>query len=127
MKGQVVMFATALDSSPAYATSFEAAGFGPAAQEIRDRVAAGDITGALDTVTPEMADAMTLVGSGDHVNGRVNEYFKAGATSVVLNPSAPGMFYPLYEGHFPADTVFPEFDFPGYLGVIEGTIAAMGS
>lgn len=126
IKGQVVMFATALDSSPAYATSFEAAGFGAAAQEIRDRVGGGDIGGALDAVTPEMADAMTLVGSRDHVKGRLDEYFKAGATSVVLNPSAPGTFYPLYEGHFPADTDFPEFDFPGYLGVIEGTIAAMG-
>lgn len=125
IKGQVVMFATALDSSPAYATSFEKAGFGEGAQEIRDRVGGGDIEGALAAVTPDMADAMTLVGSGDHVKGRVEDYFKAGATSVVLNPAAPGTFYPLYEGHFPADTAFPEFDFPGYLGVIEGTIASM--
>ena len=123
--GQVVMFATAVDSSPAYAASFEAAGFGPQAQEIRDRVAAGDVTGALDTVTHEMADALTIAGTGDHARERIDQYFKAGATSVVLNPSAPGAFYPLYEGHFPADTAFPEFDFPGYLGVIEGTISAM--
>jgi alkanesulfonate monooxygenase SsuD/methylene tetrahydromethanopterin reductase-like flavin-dependent oxidoreductase (luciferase family) len=127
IKGQVVMFATALDSSPAYAASFERAGFGDEAQEIRDRVRAGDVAGALGHVTPEMADAMTLVGSGDHVRGRIDDYFGAGATSVVLNPAAPNTFYPLYEGHFPADTAFPEFDFPGYLGVIEQTVAAMAS
>jgi alkanesulfonate monooxygenase SsuD/methylene tetrahydromethanopterin reductase-like flavin-dependent oxidoreductase (luciferase family) len=126
IRGQVVMFATALDSSPAYAASFEAAGFGAPAQEIRDRVAAGDLAGALDTVTPQMADAMTIIGSGDHARERVVEYFEAGATSVVLNPAAPGTLYPLYEGHFPADADLPEFDFPAYLGVIEGTIAAMG-
>lgn len=125
IKGQVVMFATALDSSPAYATSFDVAAFGDAAQEIRDRVAAGDVARALELVTPEMADAMTLVGSGNHVRDRVEDYFTAGATSVVLNPAAPNTFYPLYEGHFPTDTAFPEFDFPGYLGVIEGTIEAM--
>jgi len=84
------------------------------------------VAGALGLVTPEMADALTIVGTAAHATERVEEYFKAGATSVVLNPSAPSTFYPLYEGHFPADTEFPEFDFPGYLGVIEGTIAAMG-
>ena len=74
-----------------------------------------------------MADAMTLVGNADHVRARIDDYFQAGATSVVLNPSAPSTFYPLYEGHFPADTEFLEFDFPGYLGVIEGTISAIGA
>lgn len=125
MKGQIVMFATALGSSPGYAVSIEAAGFGEIGTEIRERVAAEDIVGALAAVTPEMADAMTIVGTAEHARARVDAYFDAGATSVVLNPSAPSLYYPLYEGHFPAATYFPEFDFPAYVGVIEGTISAM--
>jgi len=125
LRGQVVMFATALGSSPAYATSIEMAGFGAVGEKIRDFVAGGDIDGALGAVTPEMIDAFTLSGSADNARKRLAEYEAAGATSVVLNPAAPNSYYPLYGGHLDGIDL-PEFDFGEYVRVIETTMAAMG-
>ena len=127
IKGQVIMFATAMSSSPHYANSFAAAGFGDAVQEIQARVAARDIEGALAAVTDEIADAMTLAGSPDHVRARIEEYRKAGLDTICLNPSPPNVFFPLYEGHFPEGTQFPEFSFPGYLEVIDNTLRLGGT
>ena len=124
LKGQVVMFATALGSSPAYATSIELAGFADEGIAIRTHVDNGDIEGALDSVTTEMIDALTISGTPQNARSRIDEYGAAGATSVVLNPAAPGGYYPLYGGHLDGITL-PEFDFGGYVGVIEATIAAM--
>lgn len=123
-KGQVMMFATALDSAPAYRDSIEAAGFGDVAAEIGERVRAADPEGALALVSDEMADAMTISGSVDHVAGRIEEYRAAGLTGVMLNPSPPGGWFPLYEGHFPDAMLakMPPFDFPGFLGVLDSTL-----
>ncbi len=124
LRGQVLMFATAGGSSPAYADSIAAAGFGDAAQAIRERVAAGDTEGALASITPDFVDAFTIAGDAEHARRRVAAYAEAGATSVAVNPAAPGGFYPLYAGHLEGLT-FPEFDFPGYLRVIDETIDAL--
>jgi probable F420-dependent oxidoreductase len=123
IKGQVMMFATAGSSSPEYASSFAAAGFDVA--RIQERVDAADIDGALALVTDEMADAMTIAGSPDHVRARIEEYHEAGLTTVALNPSPPNGWFPLYQGHFPdaALSKIPEFSFPDYLGVIDSTLA----
>jgi probable F420-dependent oxidoreductase len=123
IKGQAMMFATAGSSSPEYATSFAAAGFDVA--PIQERVDAADIDGALALVTDEMADAMTIAGSPDHVRARIEEYRQAGLTTVALNPSPPDVWFPLYQGHFPdaALAKMPEFSFPAYLGVIDATLA----
>ena len=64
-----------------------------------------------------MADALTLSGSAEHVRARIDAYRSAGLTGVMLNPSPPGGWFPLYEGHFPVDAELPPFDFPGFLGV----------
>jgi probable F420-dependent oxidoreductase len=122
IKGQVMMFATAGSSSPEYATSFAAAGYDVA--PIQERVDAGDIDGALGLVTDEMADAMTIAGSPDHVRSRIAEYRDAGLTTVGLNPSPPNGWFPLYQGHFPDSALarIPEFSFPAYLGVIDATL-----
>jgi alkanesulfonate monooxygenase SsuD/methylene tetrahydromethanopterin reductase-like flavin-dependent oxidoreductase (luciferase family) len=122
IKGQVMMFATAGSSSPEYASSFAAAGFDVA--PIQERVDAGDIDGALALVTDEMADAMTIAGSAEHVRGRIAQYRDVGLTTVGLNPSPPGVWFPLYQGHFPDDALaqIPEFSFPAYLGVIDATL-----
>ena len=122
VKGQVMMFATAGSSSPEYASSFAAAGHDVA--PIQERVDAGDIDGALALVTDEMADAMTIAGSADHVRGRIDEYREAGLTTVALNPSPPDVWFPLYQGHFPDSALvkIPEFSFPAYLGVIDSTL-----
>lgn len=126
LRGQIVMFATALGSSPSYSTSIEAAGFGAEADEIRARVSAADIPGALAAVTPEMVDALTISGSIDNAHARLAAYSRAGATSLVLNPAAPNALYPLYSGHLPDDGEYPEFNFPAYLEVMGRTIAQIG-
>jgi len=122
IKGQVMMFATAGSSSPEYATSFAAAGHDVA--PIQERVDAGDVDGALGLVTDEMADAMTIAGSPDRVQRRIDEYRDAGLTTVALNPSPPDVWFPLYQGHFPDSALvkIPEFSFPAYLGVIDSTL-----
>jgi alkanesulfonate monooxygenase SsuD/methylene tetrahydromethanopterin reductase-like flavin-dependent oxidoreductase (luciferase family) len=126
-KGQVVMFATATESSPSYRTSVLCAGFDAELAEIDARVARGDVAGAIAAVTDEMADALTLSGSPEHIRERVAAYRAAGATTLVLNPSAPNAWFPLYEGHFPDGVQPPAFDFPSYLGVIETTVEGLAA
>jgi probable F420-dependent oxidoreductase len=121
-KGQVMMFATALDSAPAYMDSIVAAGFGDVAREIQERVARGDTRGAVELVPDEMADALTISGGPDNVRRRIQSYCDAGLTGVMLNPSVPGGWFPLYEGHFPESAEIPEFDFPGFVRVVDDTI-----
>ena len=122
VKGQVMMFATAGSSSPEYASSFAAAGHDVA--PIQERVDAADVDGALALVTDEMADAMTIAGSPDHVRSRIEQYRETGLTTVALNPSPPDVWFPLYQGHFPDAALarIPEFSFPAYLGVIDATL-----
>lgn len=122
IKGQVMMFATAKSSSPEYASSFAAAGHDVA--PIQERVDAGDVDGALGLVTDEMAAALTIAGSPEHVRKRVDEYRDAGLTTVGLNPSPPDVWFPLYQGHFPDSALaqIPEFSFPAYLGVMDATL-----
>jgi len=122
VKGQVMMFATAGSSSPEYASSFAAAGHDVA--PIQERVDVADVDGALALVTDEMADAMTIAGSPDHVRSRIEQYRETGLTTVALNPSPPDVWFPLYQGHFPDAALarIPEFSFPAYLGVIDATL-----
>jgi probable F420-dependent oxidoreductase len=126
IKGQVLMFATAGESSPFYAESFVQAGFANELQEIRERFARKDMQGALRVITPAMADSFTLAGRRDHVRRRIEEYHAAGVSQVVLNPSPPGTYFPLFQGHFPDGVDLPPFAFPAYLKVIGDVIDAMG-
>lgn len=125
-KGQVVMFATAIKSAPAYQRSIALAGFERELRAIQARVAEGDPIGAMGLVPDEMSDALTISGPPAHVRERIAAYHAAGLTTVVLNPSVPGGLFPLYEGHFPEGSPLPDFDFPGLLQVIDRTIE-MGS
>jgi probable F420-dependent oxidoreductase len=127
IKGQVVMFSTAIRSSPAYADSVEAGGFGRELREIQERVARGDVEGALAAVTDEMADALTISGRPERAWERIADYREAGLTTVALNPSPPGIYFPLHAGHFPPGVAFPSFSFPAYKGVIEDVIRLMGT
>ncbi len=124
-RGQVLMFATALESAPAYADSVIAAGFGDAARELRERVAAGDAAGALAAIPDEMVDALTLSGSPENVRSRIAELRAAGLDGVHLNPCPPGAWFPLYEGHL-ARVPGPELDFPAFLEVVGDTIRLIG-
>ena len=117
-KGLVMMFATALDSAPSYLDSVKAAGFGAEAEAIGERVRAGDLRGAVALVPDEMAAAMVMAGSVERVRGKIEAYREAGLTGIHLLPSPPGGYYPLYEGHFPVESLsqLPEFDFPALIG-----------
>lgn len=126
-RGQAMMFATATKSAPAYADSIAQAGFGEERDTIAELVATGDLGAAVEAVPSALADAVTISGSPDHVRARIDAYLDAGLTRVVLNPSPPGGYFPLYEGHFPTNAQLPEFDFPGYLSVIENTLETMGA
>ncbi len=126
IKGQVLMFATAGESSPFYAESFAQAGFADQQHEIRERVARKDMQGALRIITNEMADAFTLAGRAGHVRHRIDEYRAAGVRQIVLNPSPPGIYFPLFQGHFPEGVEMPPFSFPAYLKVIGDVIDTMG-
>ena len=79
-KGQVMMYATALGSTPAYLESARAAGFGADAEAIGELVAAGDLRGAVARVPDEMVDALVLAGSAERV--------RAGS-SATARPASP--------------------------------------
>jgi alkanesulfonate monooxygenase SsuD/methylene tetrahydromethanopterin reductase-like flavin-dependent oxidoreductase (luciferase family) len=123
-KGQVMMFASALGSTPAYLESARAAGFSAEAEAIGERVRRGDLRGAVDQVTDEMAAAMVMAGSAERVRARIAAYREAGLSGVHVLPAPPGGFYPLYEGHFPVESLsqLPEFDFPAMVGSFETAI-----
>jgi probable F420-dependent oxidoreductase len=123
-KGQVMMYATALGSAPAYLDSARAAGFGDVAEAIGERVRAGDLRGAVALVPDEMADAMVMAGSADRVRARIQQYREAGLDGVNVLPSPPGGYYPLYEDHFPVESLsqLPPFDFDGLVGSFENAI-----
>jgi probable F420-dependent oxidoreductase len=125
-KGQVLMFATASSSSPFYAESFAAAGFADTVRAIQERVDALDAEGALAAIPDEVADAMTVSGSPDDVRRRVEELRAAGVQTVAVNPSPPGLWYPLYQGHFPDGFPMREFSFPAYLGQMDDALRLIG-
>ena len=125
-KGQVLMFATASSSSPFYAESFAAAGYADVVAAVRERVAAGDAEGALAAIPDEAADAITVSGSPDDVRRRVEELRAVGVGTVAVNPSPPGIWYPLYQGHFPADFPMREFSFPAYLQQMDDALRLIG-
>jgi alkanesulfonate monooxygenase SsuD/methylene tetrahydromethanopterin reductase-like flavin-dependent oxidoreductase (luciferase family) len=126
IRGQAMMFATAGGSSPEYAQSFAAAGYAAEVAQIAEHFANGAVPAALDVVTEEMADAVTIAGPPDHVQKRVEAYRAAGLGTLALNPAPPDVFFPLYEGHFPDGTAFPEFSFPAYLGAFDGVLELAG-
>ena len=121
-------YRTALGSAPAYLESARAAGFGDEAEAIGERVRAGDLRGAVGLVPDAMADALVMAGSAEHVQARIARYREAGLTGVHLLPSPPGGYYPLYEGHFPVQSLsqLPEFDFPALLESFTCTIELLG-
>lgn len=128
-KGQVMMYASALGSAPAYLESARAAGFGAQAEAIGERVRAGDLRGAVAQVSDEMAAAMVMAGSVERIHDRIARYREAGLTGIHLLPSPPGGFYPLYEDHFPVSSLaqLPEFDFPDLLRSFDDTVELLAS
>ena len=125
-KGQVLMFATAASSSPFYAKSFAAAGYGDLVADLRERVGALDADGAIAAIPDEVVAAMTVSGTPDEIQSRVDELRGAGVRTVAVNPSPPGLWYPLYQGHFPDGFPMREFSFPAYLGQMDDALRLIG-
>jgi alkanesulfonate monooxygenase SsuD/methylene tetrahydromethanopterin reductase-like flavin-dependent oxidoreductase (luciferase family) len=127
-KGQAMMYATALGSAPAYLESARIAGFGDVAESIGERVRAGDLRGAVSLVPDEMSASLLMAGSADRVRTRIDAYREAGLTAVHVLPSPPGGYYPLYEDHFPVESLsqLPEFDFNGLVKSFEDAIRLLG-
>jgi probable F420-dependent oxidoreductase len=125
-KGQVLMFATAASSSPFYAESFAAAGYGDLVAELRGRVGALDAEGAMAAIPDEAVAAMTVSGTPDEIRSRVDELRAAGVRTVAVNPSPPGLWYPLYQGHFPDGFPMREFSFPAYLEQMDDALRLIG-
>jgi len=123
-KGQAMMYATALGSAPAYLESARAAGFGDAAESIGERVRAGDLRGAVELVPDEMVDSLLMAGSAGRVRARIEAYRNEGLSAVHVLPSPPGGYYPLYEGHFPTESLgqLPPFDFDGLVTSFQNAI-----
>jgi alkanesulfonate monooxygenase SsuD/methylene tetrahydromethanopterin reductase-like flavin-dependent oxidoreductase (luciferase family) len=91
-------------------------------------VRAGDLRGAVAMVPDEMADAMVMAGSAERVRERIELYREAGLDGIHVLPSPPGGYYPLYEDHFPVESLsqLPEFDFPGLIQSFENAVDLLG-
>jgi alkanesulfonate monooxygenase SsuD/methylene tetrahydromethanopterin reductase-like flavin-dependent oxidoreductase (luciferase family) len=128
-KGQVMMYASALGSTPAYFESARVAGFGAEAEAIGERVRAGDLRGAVAQVSDDMAAAMVMAGSIERVRDRIARYREIGLAGVHLLPSPPGGFYPLYEDHFPVESLaqLPQFDFPALLASFDDAVELLAA
>ena len=125
-RGQVMQYATATKSSPAYERSVSEAGFEAELAALKTNVANKDYDAALAGISDDMVNRLTLTGDPANVKQRINEYHEAGVTLVQANPTPPGAYFPFYEGHLDG-APFPEFDFPGFLGSIETYISSMAS
>ncbi len=117
-RGQLMQFATAEKSSPAYAQCVAAAGFANELKKVKEYIAARDFDAALAAIPLEMVDALTLSGTADHVRDRVRQFHDAGVAIAQALPSPPGVYYPLYEGHLEG-APFPEFSFPEFLAGLQ--------
>ena len=125
-RGQVMQFATAEKSSPAYAECAASAGFADELKLVKEKISVRDFAGALAAIPLEMVDALTLSGSADHIHERVRAYHEAGVHIAQALPTPPGVYYPLYEGHLEG-APFPEFSFPDFLASIERMVNRLGN
>ena len=117
---------SAVNSSPFYSESFAAAGYADLVAEVRERVSVLDADGAIAAIPDEAVEAMTVSGTPEQIRGRIDELRAAGVRTVAVNPSPPGLWYPLYQGHFPDGFPMREFSFPAYLGQMDDALRLIG-
>lgn len=75
---------------PFYGNMLAAAGFAAEVETVRGHMRAKDIAAAEAAVSDAMADAVTLAGDARHCRARIDEYFAAGATHVIVFPNPVG-------------------------------------
>jgi probable F420-dependent oxidoreductase len=107
-RGQVMQFASAEKSSPFYRDNVIAGGFEKEYTTMMANIARRDYAAALECVTDEMVDALTLTGTVAHIQKRMAEIHAAGVTTIQFHPSSPNGYFPLYEGHLEG-APFPPF------------------
>ncbi len=107
-RGQVMQFASAEKSSPFYRDNVIAGGFEREYTAMMDSIAKRDYAAAMDCITDEMVDALTLTGTVAHIRKRMAEIYAAGVTTIQFHPSSPNGYFPLYEGHLEG-APFPPF------------------
>ena len=121
-----MMFATALDSAPAYVESVAAAGFGDVARRF-ERVAAGDLRAAVQAVPDEMADAMALAGSVEHVRGEDRRIPLGRAHRRHAEPVATRRLVPPLRGPLSGRRRAAAVRLPGFIGVLDTTLDLLGT
>ncbi len=126
VKGQVLMFATAGAESNYYREALRREGFTEQLEALQQRVEEGEMEAALEAIPDEMANAATVGGSVDRALDRIRSYHEAGIDLVALNPSVPGGYYPLHEGHFPEGVEPPALRMDAYRTVVGDTINLLG-
>lgn len=126
MKPHVMMYITGAATTRGYVDMAERAGFTRDVEVIADAIRRSDMSAAVGAVKPEMCRTFTICGTPDQVQELIQERYKAGLTSVMLNTIPPGIYYRLNEGHFPADVKDQTIGISEYVKHIEGTIRTLG-
>ena len=79
---------------------FDVHGFGAQREQASERLANGDVDGAIDAIPDELADAVALVGTPDDCRRRLAEYAEIGGVPRLLPVT----------GHAPPDYVAHSYD-----------------
>ena len=113
------------NNTPSYAHMANRAGFAKDVQVIDAAIRRSDMQAAVAAVTDQMCKTFTICGTPEEVKSRIDEYFKAGLTSVMLNTIPPGIYYRLHQGHFPPDVKDQTIEMPRYVECIEEAITSV--
>ena len=97
IKPHILMVATV----PFFERIFTYNGFKKELDRIKERMAVGDIDGALETVSQKMVHDLEIAGDRDSVRGRVDEFLRAGLTELMIHPNVGNAFHPLHPKHLP--------------------------
>ena len=107
-RAQVMQFISAEKSSPFYKESVIVGGFESEYKAMMQCIDKREYERALDCITDEMVDSLTLTGTLTHIKKRMTEIYDSGINTIQFHPSSPNMYFPLYEGHLEG-APFPPF------------------
>jgi hypothetical protein len=119
-----MQFASAEKSSPYYRENVIAGGFEKEYTAMMANIGKRNYPAALDCVTDEMVDALTLTGTVAHIRKRMAALYAAGVTTIQFHPSSPNGYFPLYEGHLEG-APFPQFSMEEHTKSIGRILASL--
>ncbi len=120
-RGQVMMFASAAQSSPFYRASIIQGGFEKEYLAMMAAIEAKDFQRALAAVSDDMVDALALTGTPARIRQQMDALYDAGVTSIQFHPSSPNSYFPLYQGHLEG-AEFPELSPQAHMASITSII-----